>query len=117
MPRGMLSAHALSNPVDHLLKALADPTRRFVFEELVAGERSVAALTSLVDVSQPAVSQHIAVLKGAGLLSERKKGRSTLYRADLHALAPLTDWIARQDRFWRTALGRLDDTLKEIDDE
>ena len=113
----MLAARTAPTPVDHLLKALADPTRRFVFEKLVAGERSVAALTGLVDVSQPAVSQHIAVLKGAGLLSERKTGRSTLYRADLSALSPLTDWIALQDRFWRGALERLDKTLKELEDD
>lgn len=113
----MISAHPTSAQIDQLFKALADPTRRSVFEELVAGERSVAALTLSVNVSQPAVSQHIAVLKGAGLLSERKRGRSTLYRADLRALGPLTDWIALQDRFWRTALGRLESTLKEINDE
>ncbi len=69
-----------------------------------------------VDISQPAVSQHIAVLRKAGLLSQRRMGRSTLYRADPRALAPLIDWIARQDRFWRTALLRLDHTLKETKD-
>ena len=96
--------------------ALADPTRRFVFERLVAGEENVATLTAVVDISQPAVSQHIAVLRKAGLLSQRRMGRSTLYRADPRALAPLIDWIARQDRFWRTALLRLDHTLKETKD-
>jgi DNA-binding transcriptional ArsR family regulator len=113
----MQAGHTPSVRVDDLLKALADPTRRFVFENLVADERSVGALTGLVDVSQPAVSQHIAVLKAAGLLSERRQGRSTLYRADPRALRPLVDWIAVQDSFWRAALGRLDETLKEMGDD
>ncbi len=69
-----------------------------------------------LNVSQPAVSQHIAVLRKAGLLTERKMGRSTLYRVDTRALAPLVDWIARQDRFWRSAMRRLDDKLKEINE-
>ena len=112
----MRSAHQTSHSVNGILKALADPTRRFVFERLASREESVAMLTAAVDVSQPAVSQHIAVLRNAGLLSERKLGRSTLYRAEPRALAPLIDWIARQDRFWRMALHRLDQTLKEIDE-
>lgn len=114
----MIARHAAAEPrLEHLFKALADPTRLSVFERLVAAEQNVAGLTALARVSQPAVSQHIAVLKTAGLLTERKMGRSTLYRANLHALAPLTDWISMQNRFWAAALGRLEDTLKEIDDE
>jgi len=110
------TTHHLPAGVDGLLKALADPTRRTVFERLVAREESVAMLTAASDVSQPAVSQHIAVLRKAGLLTERKMGRSTLYRVDTRALAPLVDWIARQDRFWRSAMRRLDDKLKEINE-
>lgn len=106
----------LAPQVDDLLRALADPTRRSVFERLVQREQNVATLTEISDVSQPAVSQHIAVLRKAGLLTERKSGRSTLYRANTKALAPLIDWVARQDRFWRSAMRRLDDTLKEIDE-
>lgn len=101
--------------IDGVLRALADPTRRSVFERLVAAEECVASLTARSDVSQPAISQHIAVLKKAGLLTQRKAGRSTYYRADPRALTPLTHWIARQESFWRTAFARLDRTLKEMD--
>jgi DNA-binding transcriptional ArsR family regulator len=96
-----------------MFKALADPTRRQLYEQLVLREGSVARLTELARVTQPAVSQHIAALRRAGLLVERKQGRSTFYRAKPEALTPLVDWIAIQNRLWRDALGRLDKLLKD----
>jgi DNA-binding transcriptional ArsR family regulator len=112
----MREAHATKDGVDTVFRALADPTRRSLYERLAHEEDTVARLTAVAGVSQPAVSQHVAVLRAAGLLTERKNGRSTLYRADPKALAPLLDWIAAQDRFWRNALGRLDQILKEIEE-
>jgi DNA-binding transcriptional ArsR family regulator len=99
--------------VDVMFKALADPTRRQLYEQLVLREGSVARLTEFARVSQPAVSQHIAALRRAGLLVERKLGRSTYYRAKPEALAPLVDWIAIQNRLWHDALRRLDKLLKD----
>jgi len=110
----MQSLRRTSAELEGLLKALADPTRRAVFERLIAREESVATLTAASRVSQSAVSQHIAVLAKAGLLKGRQIGRSTLYRANPRALEPLIDWVERQNRFWQAALRRLDETLKEI---
>src|SRR5258708_34824419 len=101
--------------IDTVLRALADPTRRSLYERLVGGEASVAQLTAAATISQPAVSQHVAVLRTAGLLSARSRGRSTFYRAAPKGLAPLIDWIAYQDAFWRAALQRLDNLLQEDD--
>ena len=110
----MLRVGKTSGELEGLLKALADPTRRAVFERLIAKEENVATLTAASRVSQSAVSQHIAVLERAGLLTNRQNGRSTLYRANPRALEPLTDWVDRQSRFWQTAIIRLDKTLRKI---
>ncbi|MEA3174253.1 MAG: hypothetical protein QOF42_1664 [Gammaproteobacteria bacterium] len=77
-----------------LFKALADPTRRALFERLAReGEHTVHALTDQAGVTQPAVSKHLRILKFAGLVSERRDGRETLYRAHTQAILPLSDWI------------------------
>lgn len=83
-----------ANPAP-LFAALADPTRRGLFERLCReGERTVHALTEGAGVSQPAVSKHLAILKRAGLVADRRAGRETHYSAQPSALAPLSDWTA-----------------------
>ena len=100
-----------------LFKALADPTRRAVFERLSReGEATVSELTAHSGVSQPAVSQHLAALRKAGLVGERRAGRNTHYHAETRNLAPLIDWVGRQDVFWRERLARMSDLLKEIEE-
>ena len=99
-----------------LFRALADPTRRGVFERLArGGEATVGAMTQDAGVSQPAVSQHLAVLKAAGLVSERRDGRRTHYRAEPAALAPLMDWMAHYRAFWPERFDRMETLLKEMD--
>jgi len=99
-----------------LFRALADPTRRSVFERLAqGGELTVGSLTRDAGVSQPAVSQHLAVLKAAGLVSERREGRRTHYRAQPAALRPLMDWMAHYSAFWPESFDRLEQLLKEMD--
>lgn len=83
------------------LAALADPTRRRVFERLAEGPASVAEITRSLPVSQPAVSQHLKVLREAGLVTGTAKGASTIYRIDPAGLGPLRTWI---DRFWDAQL-------------
>jgi DNA-binding transcriptional ArsR family regulator len=83
------------------LEALADPTRRAIFELLRDGPRAVGELAGRLPVSRPAVSQHLRILKGAGLVSERKEGTRRLYRIEPQGLAELRDWI---DRFWTESL-------------
>ena len=84
-----------------VLDALGDPTRRAVLELLRGGERSVRQLTDATAVSQPAVSQHLRVLRDAGLVSVRPEGTRRFYRVDLDGLADLRSWV---DRFWDDAL-------------
>jgi len=96
---------------------LADPTRRGLFERLAEeGELSVGVLTAGSGVSQPAVSQHLAALKGAGLVGETRAGRSTLYRIDPQGLRPLVDWLAHYSVFWRDRFDALEQALEEMDE-
>ena len=79
-----------------IFRALADPTRRAVFERLSQQrEMSVSELTAGFHVSQPAISQHLAALKGAGLVCERREGRNAYYRSDPRGLAALAEWVER----------------------
>ena len=97
---------------DDLFKALADPTRRAIFERLVSeGEQTVRALTDHAGVSQPAVSKHLGVLKQAGLVRDRPEGRQTHYRAEPKGLAPLVDWMKVHGAFWRDRFDRLEELL------
>src|SRR5262245_62127091 len=88
--------------VTTLMRALADPTRRAVFER-IAGEDeiTVAELTRGSGVTQGAISQHLKALKNAGLVAERPEGRNVFYRAQPNGLVPLADWMGHYSAFWR----------------
>jgi len=98
-----------------IFRALSDPTRRGVFERLAEGERTVSQLRNELPVSQPAISQHLAVLRAAGLVSERREGRFAYYRMVPDALAPLAGWVERYKVFWPERVEKLKDVLKEMD--
>jgi DNA-binding transcriptional ArsR family regulator len=98
-----------------VFRALGDPTRRAVYERLTGGERSVTELRDGLPISQPAVSQHLAALKAAGLVGERREGRKVFYRIEPAGLAPLLDWLGRYRAFWPAKIERLKDVLKEMD--
>jgi DNA-binding transcriptional ArsR family regulator len=103
-------------PVDTLLRTLADPTRRAVYERIARAEEiNVAELTRGSGVTQSAVSQHLRSLKQAGLIVDRAQGRNVFYRAMPDGLAPLFDWMSHYGPFWRKRLGNLRSLLKEID--
>jgi DNA-binding transcriptional ArsR family regulator len=100
---------------DDVFRALADPTRRAIYERLARdGEQTVHALTSRAGVSQPAVSKHLGVLKHAKLVQDRRDGRETHYSAQPQALAPLADWISIYGTFWRDRFDRMEDLLKRM---
>jgi DNA-binding transcriptional ArsR family regulator len=102
--------------VASVLIALADPTRRAVFEQIAAaGETPAGSLTRGAGVSQPAVSQHLRTLKEAGLVVERRNGRYVHYRAEPQGLVPLVDWLGVYGAFWRERFANLEKVLKEID--
>ena len=99
-----------------LFKTLADPTRRAIFEGLCRdGDQTVAALTARAGISQPGVSKHLAILKEAGLVSDRHEGRQTHYSAQLGALAPLTAWTSQMTGFWQSRFNALEDLLNRMD--
>src|ERR1700744_6090164 len=106
----------MTNASDVLFKTLADPTRRGIFERLAReGELTVHALTDHSGVSQPMVSKHLAALKLAGLVRDRRDGRETHYSAEAQGLAPLVDWIGPYGAFWRGRFDRLEDVLNRMD--
>jgi len=83
------------------MDALGDPTRRAVFERLRAGPKAVGELAAGLPVSRPAVSQHLRVLRQAGLVTEQRVGTRNVYRADPRGLAELRAYV---DDFWALAL-------------
>ena len=86
---------------DTALAALADPTRRRVFERLKSGPQAVGEIARGMPVSRPAVSQHLKVLKEAGLVTDRPEGTRRVYHIDPHGLGALRSWL---DQFWDAAL-------------
>jgi DNA-binding transcriptional ArsR family regulator len=99
-----------------VMRALADPTRRAVFERIVnCDEITVVELTRGSGVTQGAISQHLKSLKQAGLVRERPEGRNVYYRAQPDGLDPLADWMSHYGVFWRERLADLKNLLKEID--
>ena len=90
--------------------ALADPTRRSIFELVAARPRAVGELASVLPISRPAVSQHLKVLKAARLVTDHAAGTRRIYRADPDGLAELR---AQLDRFWDSALA----TFKQLVEE
>ncbi|MES2187310.1 MAG: metalloregulator ArsR/SmtB family transcription factor [Pseudomonadota bacterium] len=106
----------MQTAADEVFKALADPTRRAIFERLARdGEHTVHALTGHAGVSQPAVSKHLRVLKHALLVADRREGRETHYSAQPMALAPLRDWMGLYGAFWNERFDQLESLLKRMD--
>jgi DNA-binding transcriptional ArsR family regulator len=102
-------------PQDRIFHALADPSRRAIFESLSEGEAAVSDLTARFSISQPAVSQHLANLRKAGLVLGRREGRFVYYRVNPKGLDPLVDWIAHYRAFWRERVDRLEQLLQRMD--
>ena len=101
---------------NHVFRALADPTRRAIFEELTRHrEQTVHALTRFAGVSQPAVSKHLTVLKRAKLVHHRREGRENHYRAQPDALGPMVDWLRHYGAFWRGRFDRLESLLERME--
>ena len=89
--------------------ALADPTRRQIFERLARRPRPVGELAEGLPVSRPAVSQHLKVLADAGLVVATRDGNRRLYRVDPHGVAGMRSYL---DRFWADALGAFEDAAR-----
>ena len=98
-----------------IFQALADPSRRAIFESLTHGESAVKDITARFQISQPAVSQHLATLADAGLVTGRRDGRHVYYRVEPRGMKPLIDWIAHYRAFWTERVGRLERLLEKMD--
>jgi DNA-binding transcriptional ArsR family regulator len=101
---------------NRVFQALADPSRRAIFESLTRGEARVKDLTACFDISQPAVSQHLAALKDAGLVAGRREGRSVFYRVEARGMRPLIHWVVHYRAFWTEHVGRLERLLEKMDE-
>lgn len=107
---------AVHSSVTNVMRALADPTRRAVFERIFQNrEITVVELTRGSGVTQGAISQHLKSLKQAGLVAERAEGRNVYYRAAPQGLEPLAEWMDHYAIFWRERFLNLRSLLKEID--
>lgn len=89
---------------------LADRSRRSILTELAAGERTVGELTETLPISQPAVSQHLKVLKHAGLVEDRAEGTRRIYRLNEAGVSALRDQL---DKFWSRTMSGFEDLMKE----
>jgi DNA-binding transcriptional ArsR family regulator len=96
------------------ITALSDPTRRAVFERLADGPRSVAELSRGLPVSRPAVSQHLRVLKNAGLVFSTPQGTRQLYQVDPDGVQEVRRYF---DQFWHRALAAFKDTVERQQEE
>ena len=98
-------------------EVLAEPSRRAIMDLLLGGERPVGELVSELDMSQPAVSRHLRVLREAGLVRVRVDAQRRLYRIEAAPLRAVDDWLAPYRRLWAARLDALGGHLDAMDDE
>lgn len=105
-------------PADGTFAALASPVRREVLGMLLRrGELRVQELAARFDMARPSVSEHLRVLREAGLVTDRKRGRERYYRLEPGPLVELRDWLEPYEEFWRDRLAALRTLLDEDDDD
>jgi len=97
-----------------VFNAIGEARRREILDTLTAGEKAVGAIVSDLSMSQPQVSKHLRVLSKVGLVSCRAEGRRRLYRLEPARLQPFHEWLAKYERAWNERLDRMDDYLKEL---
>ena len=95
--------------------ALSDPTRRRIIESLADGESAFGDLADQFDMSRPAVSQHLKVLREAGFVHVRKDAQRRIYRLNAEGLDELEEWLDSVKRFWGARLDDLERALKDPD--
>ena len=105
---------ARSSTTSDVFNAIAEVRRREILDALMAGEKPVGAIVNDVSMSQPQVSKHLRVLSEVGLVRCRAEGRRRLYRLEPARLRPLHEWLAKYEQAWNDRLDRVDDYLKEL---
>ncbi len=91
--------------------ALADPTRRRIIESLASGETSFGALADQFEMSRPAVSQHLKVLRDAGIVTSRADAQRRIYRLSDDGLSEVDTWLGKVQKFWSQRLDKLEEVL------
>lgn len=112
----MIALSEAAKPIDHVFRALSDPTRRQVLERLSRRPASVSELAAPFEMALPSFVQHMGILEECGLVQSRKKGRVRTYEIVPRRLKLAEDWMVRQRAFWEKRLDQLDSyliTLKE----
>lgn len=97
--------------------ALADPTRRAILTRLTEGDANVAELAAPFTMSQPAISRHLKVLEGAGLISRSRRATARLSHLEAEPLREATAWLARYQEYWDESYDRLDSLLAALRDD
>lgn len=100
---------------DDLFRALADPTRRAIFEKLAEGSKNASVLREGMGISQPAMSQHLSVLRSAGLVREERQGRFVNYEVDPDGLTHIARWLSKYRAYWPARIEGLKALLKDMD--
>src|SRR5215470_4578047 len=98
---------------DDVFRAIADPTRRGILDILADGEQPVMALAESFDLTLPAISQHLKILKEAGLVAQEQIGRQRFYEINPEPLREVADWMSHYERFWKRKLKSLGDNLEK----
>jgi len=98
-----------------IFRALADPTRRAIFEKLAAGSMNASTLRKGMEISQPAMSQHLSVLRSAKLVREEREGRFVNYEVDPEGLALIAQWLAKYRAYWPARIEALKVLLRDMD--
>jgi len=109
-----MPAVARSSTTSDVFNAIGEAHRREVLDTLIGGEKAVGAIVNDLSLSQPQVSKHLRVLNEVGLVSCRAEGRRRLYRLEPARLEPFHDWLAKYEQARNERLDRLDDYLKEL---
>ena len=102
------------SPNQDPFRAIADPNRRKMLDLMLIEERTVGFLADELGIAQPSVSQHMQVLRLAGLVDARSEGRSTLYNVRAAELRTVADWITKYEAFWGKRLDALEDHLSRM---
>ena len=105
---------ARSSTTADVFNAVAETHRREILDTLIAGEKAVGTIVDDLSLSQPQVSKPLRVLSEVGLVSSRPEGRRRLYRLEPARLRPLQEWLAKYEQAWNDRLDRMDDYLKEL---
>ncbi|HET6710080.1 metalloregulator ArsR/SmtB family transcription factor [Amycolatopsis sp.] len=101
---------------DDVFAALAGPARREVLRLLLDGPMAAGAIAERFAMARPSLSEHLRVLREAGLVSEQRQGRNRVYRLDAAPLEEVADWLTPYERFWRTKPANPHDLLDEEED-